>query len=312
MSAADEVEALLEPYESFLRDERMRGKDTVSRYVSILRAFCSFVRCSHTDAAFDAITHREIASFLRERATSSGKPSPTAWNLTLSALRAFYGFLNRTEVLSVNPTLKIERHKVSSRERVPFSLKEYLALVKAAKATSNARRNVAIVEVLFHTGLRVRELVSLGVDQVDWQAYAFRDVRTKGKGWRSPEFNDVVSEALGAYLRERGMERPLAGGALFLSRRGTRLSVRSVETIVSALGKAAGIARPVTPHLFRHSCASALHQGGTPLRVVQSVCGHKSIATTQIYVHSSQDARRQAIDALGKRVEEARRALSAA
>jgi site-specific recombinase XerD len=336
MPAVDELMALLEPFETYLRQERMRGAETVKRYVSTLREFCSFlrrahtdaasgetarrdvsahesgnlVRCAHTDAAFSAITHREIASFLRERATTLGRPSPTSWNMALSALRALYAYLNHAEVLSMNPTLKIERQKVTSREPVPLSLDEFLALVEAAEASGERyrRRNVAIVQVLFHTALRVRELVSLDIDRVDWAARIFRDTRTKGSKWLSPPFNDMVSQALEAYVAER---RTVSEGAVFVSNRGKRISVRSVQKIVKALGVSAGISRTVTPHLLRHSSAGELADLGTPIRVVQEVLGHASVITTQRYTAVKNGARRQAIDALGARVEQARRSRAA-
>lgn len=329
MPAADEVTALLEPFETYLRQERMRGAETVKRYVSILREFCSFLRCTHadaagaapgslvqrahTDAALSAITHREISAFLRGRATTSGKPSPTAWNMALSALRAFYAYLNHAEVLAMNPTLKIGRHKVASREPVPLSLDEFLALVEAAEASGERyrRRNVAIVQILFHTALRVAELVSLDIDRVDWGAHVFRDTRTKGSKWLSAPFNDMVSHALEAHVAERAASRTVSEGAVFVSNRGKRLSVRSVQEIVKALGKAAGISRAVTPHLLRHSSASELVELGTPIRVVQEVLGHAAVTTTERYVHVKSGGRRAAIDALGSRVEAARRARAA-
>ncbi|HEU4731555.1 MAG TPA: tyrosine-type recombinase/integrase [Kofleriaceae bacterium] len=305
--------ALLEHFEVHLRQERMRGTETVKRYVSILREFCSFLRRVHADAALSEITHRELSAFLRERATTSGTPSPTSWNMALSALRALYAYLNHAEVLPMNPTLRIERHKVASREPVPLSLDEFLALVEAAEASGERyrRRNVAIVQLLFHTALRVAELVSLDVDQVDWHARVLCDVRTKGSKWLSAPFNDMVSQALEAYVAERGASRTVSEGAVFVSNRGKRLSVRSVQGIVKGLGKAAGISRAVTPHLLRHSSASELVELGTPIRVVQEVLGHAAVTTTERYVHVKAGGRRAAIDALGARVEQARRKRAA-
>lgn len=339
MPAVDELDALVEPFETYMRSERMRGAETVKRYVSELREFCSFARRArtdaangetthdeaparesdsflqrvHTDAALSAITHHEISAFLRERATTSGRPSPTAWNMALSALRAFFAYLSHAEVLSVNPTLKLARHKIASREKVPPSLDEYRALLKAAEASGPAcrKRNVAIVRVLFHTGLRVAELVSLDVDQIEWEARLFRDVPTKGSKWLSAEFPNIVARALEAYLQERAALASVSEGALFLSNRRTRLSVRSVQLIVSALGVSAGISRAVSPHLLRHATATELYDLGTPLGVVQKVLGHASPTTTEGYIHEKNGGRRQAIDALGARVEAAWRSRAA-
>jgi len=313
MAASEEVDGLIEAFEGYLRGERMRGLETVKRYGAVLREFSRFLRRVHADLLLAGLTHRELSAFLRETSTTSNGPSPTAWNLGLSGLRAFYGYLNHSETLMLNPTLKLERHKIASREPVPLSLDEFLALVDAANASGDAQRlrNVGIVQVLFHTALRVRELVSLDIDRVDWDARVFRDVRTKGSKWLSAPFNDMVAAALGAYIEERA-GRGASEGALFVSNRRTRLSVRAVQEIVSALGEAAGIERPVTPHLLRHSSATELVELGTPIRVVQEVCGHASVTTTERYVHVRSGARREAIDALGERVASARRKRRAA
>lgn len=336
MPACDEVSALLGPFATYLRTERMRGVLTIGRYLSELGAFCSFlrrvhtdgetarheasalesgrlVRRAHTDAALSAITHLEISAFLRERATISGKPSPAVWNMALSALRAFFAYLNHAEVLTMNPTLKLTRRKVASREKIPPSLDEYVALLEAAEASAGRcrARNVAIVQVLFHTGLRVHELVSLDVDQIEWEARVFRDVPTKGAKWISAPFPDIVAQALEAYLLERAARSEVSEGALFVSTRGARLSIRSVQLIVKALGEAAGIARSVTPHVLRHAFATELDDLGAELADVQASLGHRSRATTERYIHRRNRGRLAAIDALGARVQAARLARAA-
>lgn len=208
----------------------------------------------------------------------------------------------------MNPTLKLTRRKVASREKIPPSLDEYTALLKAAESSALRcrTRNVAIVQVLFHTGLRVQSLASLDVDQIEWEARVLRDVPTKGAKWISAPFPDIVAQALEAYLLERAARSEVSEGALFISNRGTRLSVRSVQLIVKALGEAAGISLPITPHIFRHAFATELVEQGTPMPVVQEALGHADITTTQGYVHLKSAGRRQAIDALGARVMAAR------
>ena len=303
MTASDEVNGLVQPFEAYLREERMRGKATVKRYVAIVRDFALYLRSAHPELVLAATTHREITLFLRETATKGDAPSPTAWNMSLAALRAFHGYLVRSERLRADPTAWIERHRVASKEPVPLSLEEFLALLEAAEKSSAGLRNAALVLTLYHTAIRVQELVSLDLIQVDRTSYVFRDVRTKGGKWLSAPFNDMTAAALEAYLATR----PEASAAepLFLSRRGSRLSVRAVQELLSKLGPAAGIARPVTPHLLRHSSATELAELGTPLRVVQEVCGHASVTTTERYVHVRSGARTLAIQALGRRVEAA-------
>lgn len=285
----------LDAFEAFLRVERRRGALTIRRYSAIIEEFLG----SLGDAPVSAMTKHECIAFMRSGSGEAG-PSRSVWNLRLAALRSFVCFLMDKEVLMHDPTLGIERHKIASREPIPLSLDEFLAMLEAAERTGSHRaRNVAIVQALFHTALRVSEIVSLDVDHVDWDAYVFRDVRTKGEKWLSAPFNDMVAEAIDRYLVERARCRAVSPVALFLSKRGERLSVRAVQELIRRLGKAAGIARPVTPHLLRHSNATELVELGTPIKVVQEICGHASQATTERYVHARAGAHRAAIDALG-------------
>jgi len=159
-------------------------------------------------------------------------------------------------------------------------------------------RNTALVQVMFHSALRVSEVVSLDLHQVDFQGHLFMNIRTKGDKQISLPFPDLVSEALERYLKDR---EPTSDEALFLSNRGTRMSVRAVQRLLNDYGRMAGIPRPVTPHLLRHSGATELADLA-PLRVVQEILGHSSPEVTARYVHVASDARRLAINALGKKV----------
>lgn len=132
--------------------------------------------------------------------------------------------------------------------------------------------------------------------------YLLLDVRAKGGKLLAVAFNDVVAEALEQYLAERPRLHPATDEpALFVSDRGNRLSIRTVQELVKRFGKLATIRTPVTPHVLRHSSATRLAELGTPLRVVQEICGHASVTTTERYVHVNGNERRRAIDALAVR-----------
>jgi site-specific recombinase XerD len=292
-------------FETYLRVERRRGASTTARYVDIVRSFVAHREALASGSDLAVADRNDCLEFLRSGTVVAGEPSRSVWNLRLSALRAFYQYLVDLEVIAKNPTHRIERHKIASREPIPLSMTEFLDLVEAAERTSPLvrSRNVAIVQVLYNTALRVAEVVSLDVDRVDWDAYAFRDVRTKGNKWLSAKFPDLVAGVLERYLGDRARRKIISEGALFVSERGTRLSIRAVQQLVRDLGTAAGIQRPVTPHLLRHSCATELVDLGTGLKVVQQICGHASQSTTERYVHVRAGADRAAIDALGSAVD---------
>lgn len=295
------MDDLIAAYAQHLTAERMLSARTVARYRRVLVALIDFLRDA-TDAPERELllqaSEADLVRFLASGATLASEPSRSTWNLELAAVRSLYGFIKKAKLVDSNPTDDIERHRIRQREVSPLSFDEMLALVDAARASGrHARRNTAIIGTLFHSALRVAELVSLDRDNVDSELRVFREVRTKGDKLVAVAFNDVVAAVLDEYLAERDDTE----SALFLSDRGTRLSVRSVQELVQRLAKDASLARPVYPHLLRHSSATALAGLGTHITVIQDVLGHASITTTQRYVHLGQRARRDALDALGRR-----------
>ncbi|MBI2373865.1 MAG: tyrosine-type recombinase/integrase [Deltaproteobacteria bacterium] len=301
-------------FEADLR-ARQLSVDVVRRYVRVLEDFRMFVQGTGANGAEADLAHagrREIEAYLRERGAEGSR---SAWNRRLSALRAFYDFLFRSEVIEVNPALRIERLKIHGKERDPLSLDEVIRLVDAFEHNSGSAyrgRNVALVQVFFHCALRVSEVISLDLAQFDLEHRLFRDVRRKGDKHLSALFNDVVAEAIERYLPER---QALLGNeshaALFVSDRGRRLSKRAVQDLMRRYGELANIHPTVTPHRLRHSSVTELVDMGAPLSVAQEICGHSSSATTERYVHVKDSRRRRAVDELGERYEEARCAPTA-
>ena len=286
----------------YLREVRMLGGRTIERYVAEARRFAEYVSARPTPLRLVEADKKTIEAFVRRETSRGASPTRSTWNIRLSGIRALFDFLFREEMIAVNPALRIDRQRVPRADRLPLSLDEVLSLVEAAGRHSPeglGKRNVTIIQVFFHCALRVAEVVSLNLEQVDFENRLFLNVRTKGDKRMSVLFNDVVAEALEAYLAER---RELVGdsgeGALFVSRLRRRLSVRQVENLVKDYAEIAGITRTIGPHLLRHSSATELAEFAN-LRVVQEHCGHASVATTERYIHVNQGQRRRAVDSLG-------------
>ena len=243
---------LTDAFAGYLREERMRGTSTIKRYRNILEEFEAFLvsKSNGTALTLERVEKAHLTEFLRRDGTAqNAKPSKAVWNLQLAALRAFYGYLFREEIVGVNPTLKIERIKTQAKEPVPLSLDEYLALVDAMDSSPRPyrTRNKAIVHVFYHSALRVAEVFSLDLTQVDFQNYKFLNVRTKGEKWLSADINDLVVDAVERYLPDRNrLAHSERERALFVSKRGSRLSIRSIQELISKYGESAGISRPVT------------------------------------------------------------------
>jgi site-specific recombinase XerD len=245
-----------------------------------------------------SLTASDVGAFLDRAGSASQR------NVQLSALRTFFTWAEREELVTKNPAASIERAKVVQHVREPISLDEMLRLVFAVEANAPAKlmlRDVALIQVFFHCALRVSEVVSIDLAQVDVQNRLIRNVVTKGDGRLTVITNDVVAEALERYLAVRAKLGPSSNErALFLSQQGTRLSVRTVEEFVRTYAERAGLPVKVTPHVLRHASATELIDI-TDIRTVQEHLGHKSVTTTQRYTHSKESKRRAAVDELGRR-----------
>ena len=295
---------VLEAYSHYLRFERMLSPKTCRHYLRELTAFEGFAAEHAPGVPLEDVGKRDISRFLSSQSAVGERPSPGAWNLSLSALRSFYDYLYKEDKVEKNPARKVDRKRIHPKSRMPLTLSEMLRLVDTVFEHSKPqerRRNVALVQVLFHCAVRVSELVSLDVEQVDFDNYRLLNVRTKGGKPLGVMFNDVVAEALRDYLDDCHRRPDAHGGdALFTSRLSRRMSVRTVEDMVKRMGAHARLSRPLTPHLLRHSSVTVLVGLNTPVPVVQSHVGHESISTTQRYVHISGEQQQGAINTLGR------------
>lgn len=318
-SAHTDMSERIEPFVTYLRLERRRGALTVARYRSIIEAFVACLASDDTTAALlpAELTRQHCLAFLRSSGgTATEEPSASVWNQRRAALRSFFRYLIREEDIVKDPTADIDHQPTDPKEPEPISLDQFTALVTAAERSSPAyrARNVAIVTTLYFTALRVQEVVSLDVDHIDWTEYYFRNVRRKGKKRLHLKFTDAVAATLEELLAARGAAP--ADSPIFLSKRGTRISVRGVEMLVKSLAKKAGIQQDVTPHLLRHSIVSELRRRGVRMEVAQRLCGHASVRTTEKYSHARDEEVHQAVENVGaafaKRMRSRRRLAVAA
>jgi len=287
---ADVVE-LKKQFLEYLEIERGRSVKTVENYDRYLNRFFEFAKVTKPSA----ITEEQVREFRlhlnRQPGTKVGsRMEPMkrrTQNYYLIALRAFLKYLRKRGVESLNPE-RIELAKVPERSLDLISGAE-LKRLRAAPDTKNieGKRDKAILELLFSTGLRISELCSLSIDDVDLTRDEF-SVRGKGDKVRVVFLSDDARVALQDYLKARkDMDDALFvrygrkmndGGDL-------RLSPRAVQRLLKKYAAEAGITRKVTPHVIRHSFATDLLQNGADIRSVQALLGHASINTTQVYTH---------------------------
>lgn len=218
---------------------------------------------------------------------------PASVSRKLAAVRSLYRFLVRRGAVDGNPARELRGPRLT-RKLVSFlPIDEATAVVGGRHLGGAARaRDVAILELLYATGLRVSELASLDLGSLDRER---RTVRVVGKGRkeRMVPYGGAAAQALEAYLGPRAAER----GPVFTSARGGRLGVRSIRAIVTRAAGAAGVTRRVSPHTLRHTFATHLLDAGADLRVIQELLGHSRLSTTQRYTHVGADQLMKVYDA---------------
>jgi integrase/recombinase XerC len=281
-----------QPVTAFLRHlavEKNASPHTLRSYRSDLADFEQHLAATSTTlVSADVRAVRGWLAALHRRGLD-----PASVARKLAAVRSFYRFLVRRGGVERNPAREVRGPRLT-RKLVSFlPIDEATALVGARGLAGAARaRDVAILELLYATGLRVSELASLNLEAVDRET---RTVRVLGKGRkeRIVPYGGAAAQALDAYLGARATTR----GPVFVSARGARLGVRSIRTIVGRAAGAAGVTRRVTPHTLRHTFATHLLDAGADLRVIQELLGHSRLSTTQRYTHVGADQLMKVYDA---------------
>ena len=274
-----------DPLAAFLRHlavERNASAHTLRSYRSDLTDFQRFL-ADRGIAGVAAADSRAVRAWL---ADLHGRGlDPASIGRKLAALRSCGRFLVRRGVIERNHAREV-RGPRPPRKLVSFlPIDEATQLVEGrAVAGASRPRDVAILELLYASGLRVSELSGLDLDALDRTDRAVR-VLGKGRKERIVPFGDKAALALDAWLAERGPQP----GPVFVNTRGRRLGVRSIYTIVRRSARAAGITRPVSPHTLRHTFATHLLDRGADLRMIQELLGHSRLSTTQRYTHVASD-----------------------
>jgi integrase/recombinase XerC len=268
--------------ESFLAGLRQRSPHTQAAYRRDLEAFLRFCQGQGVDA-WSHIDAQHVRTFVaaRHRQGMSGR----SLQRNLSAIRAFYRFLMREGMVSRNAAQSVRAPKSPRLLPSVLDADQTASLLEISGTDPVTRRDRAMLELMYSSGLRVAELVDLDLDDLD---FAQGEVRVMGKGskQRLLPVGSLALQAIHDWLPQR-LEW-LAGngeGALFVSRRGRRLSTRSVQYRAARWGVQQGLVTHVHPHMLRHSFASHMLESSGDLRAVQELLGHANISTTQIYTH---------------------------
>lgn len=285
------------PLDSYLRHltlERGLSKNTLSAYQNDLGKYIRFLEARNLDPIRSSPKDLEdFNASMLEALSSSSRARVVA------AIRGFHKFLVMESLRNDDPTKRIRVPKLALRLPKALTQQEVMQLIEASGPAPDDEsadylrlRDRAIVELMYSTGARVSEIVSLDLDEVDDSGL----IRVKGKGSkeRIVPVGSYAKAALDAYLVR---SRPILSArgssrSLFLNQRGGRLSRQSIWEIIQRAAE--GLGKEVSPHSLRHSFATHLLEGGADVRVVQELLGHASVTTTQIYTMVSVDTLREA------------------
>ncbi|MEO5366406.1 MAG: site-specific tyrosine recombinase XerD [Magnetococcus sp. WYHC-3] len=267
------------------------SSNTLEAYRNDLEDLARYLRKVSSD--FIRVTGEELSGYLEVLAVRHLSQASVARRL--SALRRFFRFLDKSGLRQEDPTRLLSRPKAGRRLPKAMNEKEVEDLLSAPdRSTEFGLRDGAMLELLYATGLRVSELVSLSMDGLD-PTRGF--VRVVGKGDKE-RVVPVSGQALATVARYRRESRPVLlkgrrSAALFVTNRGQPMTRQNFWYIIRKYALEAHITQPLSPHLLRHSFATHLLNHGADLRAVQMMLGHADITTTEIYTHVATDRLRQ-------------------
>jgi integrase/recombinase XerC len=298
--------ALIEDFCTYLRVERNASVNTRLGYRRDLLQFHRFLTDSglllEGATGVGPVDEEGVRAFVYSLYGSCKKVTVAR---KLSSIRSFFRFLIKKKHASSNPAAALPTPRAESFLPSVLTVEEATALIEAprmaglpagAKAPKRAKRDLAILEVLYSTGARVSELTGLDLKDVDLPALSVK-VCGKGGKERIVFLGRLAAKSLKAYLAERGIYGEVGvQGPLFLGARGSRITQRAVQRLVKKYVSSSGIQKSPTPHSLRHSFATHLLDAGVDLRSIQEMLGHAKLSTTQRYTRVSVESMVEAYD----------------
>ena len=284
------MQQVFDKYIAYLEAEKNASKYTVRNYRNDLLEFFDFVMGQGIKSLKD-VNKQTLRAYLAHLMEQGFAKSSIARKL--SAIRSFYRYLMREEMISASPAATTVSPRLDRRLPSFLTVDEARRLVESPDLSQpQGQRDRALLELLYASGLRVSELVNINVEQVNM---ATNEIRVWGKGSKERVvlIGTPAARALTTYI-DKG-RRELLGdkknNALFVNRYGGRLPARTVQKILEKYAR--NIGKKVHPHVLRHTFATHLLDGGADLKVVQELLGHADLSSTQIYTHVTQSRARK-------------------
>ena len=270
---------LINDFKNYLELERNYSNNTSLSYVKDVTLFSDFIK---KDLLL--VDKKDIEKYIR----SLNKSSKTISHV-ISSLKSFYNYYMRMGNIKSNPTDEIDRPKIEKKIPEFLTLEEVSSLLNFEVNNEFEARNKAILELLYSSGLRISELTSLELSNIDLDECLVR-VMGKGSKERIVPLGDYAIDALKEYIYfYRPMLNQNNSSYVFLNNRGGVLSRQFIFKVIKEECIKKGIRKNVSPHTLRHTFATHLLKNGADLRIIQELLGHENLSTTQIYTHLTND-----------------------
>lgn len=284
----------LDDFLAFLDLEKGVSKHTVAGYQSDLSQFIAFIAEKHSRKDWRGVVAADLSDWIYS--LSDAEYSTASLCRKLSSVRSICSYLLREHCIEKSFTEVVTGPRLHRKAPQTLSIQEVERLLEAPNETSpQGLRDRAMLELFYSSGLRVSELCSLALQQIDLDLGALK-VYGKGSKERVCPMGRKAIAAIERYLElgRPALVRSKTGSAVFLSARGIAISRKTIWALVKKYADRAGIQKPVKPHALRHSFATHLLTGGADLRVIQELLGHADISTTQIYTSVEAERTRSA------------------
>lgn len=278
----------IKDFETFLKFERNFSKNTIQAYKNDIKKLQNHIEQQQLSVEPDTISHEEIQEFLFQ--LSKVKFSERSQARWISSVKTFFKFLLDEEIREDNPATLLEPPKLGVYLPDTLSFENIEKMTNSIDlSTDLGKRNLCIIEILYGCGLRVSELTTLKISDINFKE-SYIKILGKGDKIRFVPLADYTAEIITDYIenvRNLGKINKKSEDFLILNSRGNAMSRVMVFIIIKELAQKAGINKNISPHTFRHSFATHLLQNGADLRFIQEMLGHSSITTTEIYTHLS-------------------------
>lgn len=274
---------MLKEFENYLKNGRKYSINTVNSYLSDINIFLEYLKESKIN--YKDVNCEVIRTYLKY--LDEAKYKSSSINRLLSSLNDYYNYLVKMKYVKYNYFKDINRPRKEKKLPNFINYEEYMTLIKQIEKEENEflrTRNLLFLEILFDTGLRVSEAVNIKLSDINKSECSIR-VLGKGKKERIVYFGEYALSYLNDYMTIRVSINSLDKNYLFLNKNYTKLTRRGAEYLINSVTKQALLKQKVTPHTLRHSFATEMLNNGCDIRSVQELLGHKSLSTTGIYTH---------------------------